>query len=207
MNEMVEKVVEQLNSKKFNACFCGSREELLSEIAEIIGEAAKIARGASVTLDQIGFNDFIEKKLGKTLYDGWRNKGHDMTRREEFRASLCSDVYVSGTNAITEKGELVFVDGTGNRVAALSYGPEKVIIVSSTSKIVKNYSAALTRVKQIAAPKNAVRLNFTENPCMQTGKCMNCQVPTRMCNLHLHMQYPPKGTEYHVLLVEEQLGF
>ena len=138
MNEMVEKVVEQLNSKKFNACFCGSREELLSKIAEIIGEAAKIARGASVTLDQIGFNDFIEKKLGKTLYDGWRNKGHDMTRREEFRASLCSDVYVSGTNAITEKGELVFVDGTGNRVAALSYGPEKVIIVSSTSKIVKN---------------------------------------------------------------------
>ena len=128
---------------------------------------------------------------------------------EEMRAirrqHLLSDVFLSGTNAVTLDGKLVNVDATGNRVGAMLFGPEKVIIVVGINKIVGDVAEAENSVKLWASPPNNKRLGYP-NPCAQTGVCVDCQGPTRICNITTIMHKKPRQTDVHVIVVGEELG-
>jgi hypothetical protein len=123
-------------------------------------------------------------------------------RREMFLA----DVYVSSSNAVTEDGKLYNIDGTGNRVGSMTFGPKKVILVCGINKIVKDLDAAVSRVQNRAAPMNARRLAL-KTPCAETGVCADCASPQRICNVYVVTAKKPVWTDVTVLLVGEPLGF
>ena len=122
------------------------------------------------------------------------------------RAQLTADAFLTGSNAVTMDGRLVNTDGSGNRVAAMIFGPGKVIVVAGVNKIVRDVEEAEERIRKTAAPINNRRLNLP-NPCVKTGECMDCQGPTRICNVTTILHKRPKLTEMHVILVGEELGF
>lgn len=122
------------------------------------------------------------------------------------RKQLTCDVFLTGTNAVTIDGRLVNTDGVGNRVAAMIFGPKKVIIAVGINKIVKDIAEAEKRIKLYAAPMNNKRLNLP-NPCIRTGECMDCQGPTRICNVTTILNKRPMLTDIHIFVVGEDLGF
>ena len=125
--------------------------------------------------------------------------------KEIYRKSFFCDAYFTSTNAITEEGELYNVDGNGNRVAAMLYGPDKVIVIAGVNKIVKDINEAIYRVENLAAPANAKRLN-RKTPCTVTGKCMNCNSPERICREYTVIRKPVPNRIF-VLLLNEEYGY
>jgi hypothetical protein len=113
---------------------------------------------------------------------------------------------MTSANAITLDGQIVNVDSLGNRVAAMIFGPKKVIIVAGINKIVRNVADGQERIKMIAAPLNVKRIGH-RNPCIQTGQCMDCQLPTRICNITTIMHKKPAATDVHVLIIGDCMGF
>jgi hypothetical protein len=125
---------------------------------------------------------------------------------EIMRRQLTCDLFLTSSNAVTLSGWLVNIDGNGNRVAALTFGPKKVIVVAGRNKLVDgDLTAAIHRVKNIAAPPNAKRLNCN-TPCAKTGFCANCNSPDRICRIIHVMDRKPRVADLHVLIVNEDLG-
>jgi hypothetical protein len=122
------------------------------------------------------------------------------------RQQLTCDLFLTGINAITQEGWLVNVDGAGNRVAAMTFGPEKVIAVAGINKICKDLDAALERIRYLAGPLNNKRL-ARPNPCTQTGVCMNCQGESRICNIYSVLRHRPAISDFTVVLIGESLGY
>ena len=125
--------------------------------------------------------------------------------KQIYREAFFCDAYFTSTNAITEDGELYNVDGNGNRVAAMLYGPDKVIVIAGVNKIVKNINEAISRVENLAAPANAKRLN-RKTPCVITGKCMNCNSPERICREYTVIRKPAPNRIF-ILLLNENYGY
>ncbi len=205
-NETVgNKVVDALKKNGFEAEFFATGAEAAEKILELVPETASVGFGGSWTLKAIGIAEKLTAR-GNTLLDhgtpGLTNDEKLAIRRKQ----LTCDVFLSGTNAVTMDGTLVNVDGFGNRVAAMIFGPGKVIVVLGANKIVKDLDAAEERIRTKAAPINNKRLG-TPNPCTQTGICMDCQGPTRICNVTTILRKRPRGTSFHVLLVGEEFGF
>lgn len=123
-----------------------------------------------------------------------------------YRAAFSADAYFCSTNAITENGELYNVDGNGNRVAAMLYGPDKVILVVGINKIVKNVEEAINRNKFIAAPANTKRLN-KKTPCAKVGYCMDCNSEERICNEYTLIKRQRVSDRIHVIFLNEELGY
>ena len=137
-------------------------------------------------------------------------------REHRFKADVfetkeeCLDYirnYLSSSNAVTMDGQLYNVDGNGNRVAALTYGPEHVLVICGVNKIVKNLEEAELRVRNVAAPANCVRLHKDSNPCTKTGTCMDCRLPSRICSVGSVLFRSHVEGRIHVLLVNEELGY
>jgi hypothetical protein len=123
-----------------------------------------------------------------------------------LKRQLTSDVFISGSNAVTLEGEILNVDGTGNRVAALSFGPTKTIVVVGINKIVRDMDEAFARLETYAAPMNNKRLD-KPNPCVKAGVCMDCDGDTRLCRVYNIMRKRPSGTDFTVIIVGEDLGY
>ena len=133
--------------------------------------------------------------------------GLSRTQIEEiYRKSFFTDTYLTSTNAITEDGELYNVDGNGNRVAAMIYGPKSVIVVAGINKIVKNVDEAVERVRRVAAPANSIRLN-KNTPCTKTGYCANCRTDDRICCTYTVFGQQREKNRIKVILVGESLGY
>ena len=122
------------------------------------------------------------------------------------RKQLTSDVFIASSNAVTLDGEIVNMDGSGNRVAALSFGPKRVIVIMGANKIVKDEVEARRRIAMTAAPMNADRLN-RKTPCVITGVCANCNSPERICSITSIMHKAPSTSDFHVIIVGEALGY
>jgi hypothetical protein len=133
-----------------------------------------------------------------------------LSRDERFdvmRRQLTCDLFLTGTNALTLSGELVNIDATGNRVAAMFFGPRKVIVVAGRNKLVDGTTRdAIARVKNWATPPNARRLNF-KSPCASTGFCSDCNSPDRLCRVTTIIDRKPRFTDVRVLVVNADLGF
>ena len=160
--------------------------------------------GGSVTLQELNLFDVLSKNNQVT----WHNKMPDGLTVQQARLKACqSEIYISSVNGISENGEIVNIDHTGNRVAALSYGPKKIYLVIGSNKVAPTFDLALDRARNVAAPLNAKRLN-RKTPCAIKGdRCYDCDSPDRICrNLSVFWE-KPMGAEYEVILIDEKLGF
>jgi len=199
------KVVEALQKNGFQAVYCKSRDEAAAEILRLIPEPGTVGLGGSRTVGELGVVDTL-KKRGNTILD---HSAPGLTNEEKMqvrRSQLTCDVFLTSTNAVTMDGRLVNTDGNGNRVAAMIFGPGKVIVVAGINKVARDVAEAEDRIRRVAAPMNNKRLN-TPNPCVKTGVCMDCQGPTRICNVTTILNKRPGSTDMHVIIVGEELGF
>lgn len=197
--------VEALQKNRFKAVFCETAQEALQQILAMIAPDATVGIGGSWTLMQLGVVEKLEER-GNTVYCHHKQGLTPEKVLEIRRKQLTCDVFLAGANAITLDGRLVNTDATGNRVAAMIFGPKKIIIIAGTNKIVNNVAEAEERIKQIAAPLNSKRLK-RPNPCVETGRCMDCQGPTRICNVTTIMNKCPAVSDIHIFIVGEELGF
>jgi len=208
-NELLAKnVINSLIKRNFNAFYCKDKESANKKILELISKEDVISWGGSITLDELGIKKYLDENEYKTID---RDKATSNIEREELTfKSLSSDVFLMSANAISQNGEIVNIDGLGNRVAALCFGPKKVIIVAGVNKITTNLETALDRAKNYAAPINAQRINSLheiKTPCTISGCCMDCKAQTSICVQTLITRISrPKG-RINVILVNEDLGF
>jgi len=199
------KAVEALTKNNFTATYVKTREEAIQQITALIPADATVGVGGSWTIQEIGLDTALENR-GNTMFN--HNKpGLSPAEANELRhKELSCDVFLTGTNAITLNGEVVNVDGVGNRVAAMIFGPKKVIIIVGVNKITRDIVEAQNRIELYAAPLNNKRLNKT-NPCVKTGECMDCNSPGRICNVTTIMHKRPALTDMHIVIIGEELGF
>ena len=200
-----EKVVKALAKNNFQAYYVANRAEAVSKVLSLIPAGATIGVGGSWTLKELAIPDQLEKQ-GHEVFDHNR-PGLTMEQSVALRhKELSYDVFISSTNAITLDGQLVNTDGSGNRVAAMSFGPKKVIVVVGVNKIVSDLDAAMERIELYAAPINNKRLD-RPNPCTVAGVCMDCQGASRICNITTILHKRPPMIDFHVVVVGEELGF
>ena len=205
---LIKTVIKNLEKRNFSAYYCESGKDAVIKVSELINKEDIIAWGGSVTLDELKIKEYLENNGYKTINrDKAKNKEEKVKMIYE---GLNSDVYLMSANAITEEGVLVNIDGTGNRVAALCFGPKRVIVIAGVNKIAKTLDDAVSRARNTAAPINAKRVSGfmeVETPCIKTGSCMNCKSETSICTQVLTTRLSnPKG-RIHVILVNENLGY
>lgn len=201
----IEKTLESLNKKGFKAVLVKDAKEALDYVLSVVGKDESVGVGGSMTIQETGIADALIDR-GNTVYWHWIAKKLGQDEAATRKKAMAADAYLSSSNAITEGGDLVNIDGSGNRVASMFYGPDKVIIVAGKNKITSNPHTAVARIKSVACPKNARRLGL-DTPCAKTDKCEECTVASRMCNITVRLQYPPKGKQIHVVLIDGDFGY
>ncbi len=205
VEQISKHVVEALKKNGFNAYFVKSGKEAVNKVLELIPKNAKVGIGGSATIRELKIPDILAEKGCEVI----RHDVPGLSPEEQFqirRRELLADVFLASANAITLDGKIVSMDGTGNRVAAMAFGPKMVILVAGVNKVVKDLEDAIWRIKNVAAPMNAKRLKRNV-PCVKDGMCKDCNTPDRICNILLVLEKRPSLTEYHVILVGEELGF
>jgi hypothetical protein len=205
IEERARKTVEKLEAHDFKALYMKSRQEAVEEIWKYITPKTRVGAAGSITIRELGILDQLEKQ-GNIVYDHWK-PGLSKEKILEIRKSqMTSDLFLGSVNAITMNGEMVNIDGAGNRVNSHIFGPGKVILVVGYNKIVEDVQEGIKRVKNVAAPINAKRLNI-DVPCAKLGKCVDCNSPNRICRVVVIHERRPSLTDILVILVGEELGF
>lgn len=202
---LAARVVEALKKNNFSASYVATGKEAAEKILSMVPANASVGIGGSWTLNQLAIPQQLADR-GNTVLD--HNKP-GLAPEETLairRQQLTCDVFMSSTNAITLDGKLVNVDGAGNRVAAMIFGPKKTIIVAGMNKLAYDVADAEKRIKLHAAPVNNKRLD-RPNPCVKTGQCMDCQGPTRICNVTTIINKRPGPSDIEIILIGEELGF
>lgn len=201
----IEKTMKALKTNGIDATFITSREALLQQLEILTKPGDTVACGGSVTLEETGVLDYL--RSGRFVFlDRYLPNNTPEDVNKIFYQSLTSDVYFMSSNAITEDGKLYNVDRNGNRIAALTFGPKKVIVIAGYNKIVADEHAAAKRVKTIAAPKNAARLHLNTS-CIKTGFCVECKSEDTICCYKLVTKKQAIKGRIHVLLLNEVLGY
>ena len=198
----LERLKKKLEERQFAVTLLKRKEEVLPFLKSAVPEGASIGVGGSVTLDECGVIEWLTDNPNYRFIDRY----HTDDRRRAFRESLLADVFLMSTNAVTMDGILYNVDGTGNRAAALIYGPDQVYVIAGVNKIAENLDAAIARVEQTAAPINNVRLK-KPNPCTAFGECVHCNESSSICNQFVFTRRCQPPGRIHVVLVNEELGY
>lgn len=196
-----EKIIKGLASRNMTGYYAKSKEEALKIALDLIPEGSSVARGGSMSVNEIGLADALVN--GNYEYCN-RDAVTDKRAAELF--AYDADVFIGSANAITEDGVLVNIDGNANRVSAIAYGPRKVVLVVGMNKVSADVDAAMKRARNEAAPINAQRFGLN-TPCSSTGSCMNCKVPDTICCQFLITRYSKHKDRIHVILVNDNLGF
>jgi L-lactate utilization protein LutB len=196
---------EALRRNGFDARFARSGAEALEMVASFVEPGMKVGFGGSMTLRAIGAPERV-KAMGAELLDHNVPGLSPERKLEVLRAQLTCDLFLSGSNAITLEGDIVNVDGNGNRVAALTFGPRKTVVVAGANKIVRDLDEALARIETDASPMNNKRLD-KPNPCARTGTCEDCRGESRICRVYQILRRRPFLSDFSVILVGEALGF
>ena len=207
----LERTVKALQMNRMDACWVSTKEEALEKIRALLQKGSTVTCGGSMTLAECGIMELLRS-------GDYRFLDRAAVPQEEvpavYRAAFSADAFLMSSNAVTEQGELYNVDGNGNRVAALIYGPKEVIVVAGANKIVPDIPAAVQRVKRLAAPVNAMRLN-QDTPCSGCGLCAGvkgdlaagCRAPQRICCSYVVSGFQRVPDRVHVILVAENLGY
>ena len=205
-NELkINRTIESLKKNNMNGYYAKSREELIDIIEGIVKSGSKVSCGGSMTLFETGVIEHL--RCGR--YEFLDRYKEGLTKEDVvdiYKKAFFADAYFVSSNAVTEKGELYNVDGNGNRVAAMLYGPDKVIVICGINKIVKDVDEAIKRNRECAAPINAKRLN-KKTPCTKVGYCMDCNIPERICNEYTLIKRQSNPERIHVIFLNENIGY
>ncbi|MBW2148636.1 MAG: lactate utilization protein [Deltaproteobacteria bacterium] len=204
MEKRAQRAVDALRRNWMEAEFVPTSAQAVEKIMAMIPDGASVGIGGSVTLGQIGLVQALADRPVKLLNPfskGVSPEEGGRLRREIFTA----DYFLTGTNAVTENGELYNIDATGNRVGAMFFGPGRSIVVTGHNKIVRDLHAAHRRVKEWAAPMNARRLGY-KTPCAETGVCSDCSSQERICRVNVTISKQPRFSNIHVFIIGETLG-
>ncbi|MBS3917420.1 MAG: lactate utilization protein [Deltaproteobacteria bacterium] len=202
--KQVERTINALKKNNFEAVFVPDSKSACEEVMKQIPDGATVGVGGSVTLGQIGLLEALGNRKIRFIWPMRQGKTPEEVL-DLVRQSFSADLFLSGTNAVTEDGRLFNVDASGNRVGAMLMGPKKVIIVCGVNKIVKDIEAAEKKLKAWIAPQNAKRLG-RKTPCAETGVCADCKSPDRICNIYVTLAKKPSRNEMTIILVGESLG-
>ena len=205
LNQQGQEMVKSLERNRFSAVYFETGEAALNELLATIPVDATVGIAGSWTLMQLNVVEKLEAR-GNTVFCHHKPGLTPEEVMDTRRKQLTCDVFLTGTNAITKDGRLVNVDGVGNRVAAMIFGPKKEIVFAGLNKVVEDLDAAQERIRTIAAPLNNKRLN-RPNPCVETGHCMDCQGPTRLCNAVTVLHKKPTMSDIHIWLFADSLGY
>ena len=198
---LAQKVIKGLKSRNMTGYYAKDKEEALKLALDLIPEGSTVTMGGAMSAHEIG--------LVKTLKEGNYNfidRDDYEDKRQAALLAYDADVFLSSTNAMTEDGILVNIDGNSNRVSAIAHGPKKVVMIVGMNKVCSDVDGALKRARNVAAPINAQRFAIT-TPCTQTGSCMNCKSADTICCNFLITRYSRHTDRIHVILVNESLGF
>lgn len=197
------KVAENFNKRGFEAYYCPTKEDALAKAISLIPEEHVVSWGGSVSINDIGLRLYvlehrqvIDRDTAKTPEE----------RQELLRKALLCDTYIMGTNAATEDGQLYNIDGTGNRVAALIFGPKQVIVIVGMNKVDPTLETAISRARTVASPMNMQRFS-KKTPCAVTGMCADCLSPDSICNQMVRTRRCAPAGRIKVILVGENVGF
>jgi L-lactate utilization protein LutB len=208
-NVRLQSLQSALEKNQFDVHLAADAREAYQLAADKIIPAlapTTISWGGSITFATSGLYQFLRKHPDYTILDTYDKSLSPDEMIERRRKALLTDLFITGTNAVTEKGQLVNLDMIGNRVAALTFGPKAVIVMAGRNKITPDLTSAMERVKHYAAPVNVMRLE-KNTPCLTTGICQNCKAPDRICNHWTITEKSfPKG-RIIVILINQDLGF
>lgn len=202
--ELLKRVANNLNSNFFNAYYFHTRSEAQKHIFSRIQKGMKIAFGGSMTVRELNIQNYAIGE-GAIVFDHNAVGLSDEDKLHIMREQLTSDLFICSSNAITTDGFLVNVDGNGNRVAAMIFGPKKVMIVAGINKIVHSEEEAFNRLKFVAGPMNMKRLD-RNTPCGADGTCHNCSSSSRGCRAYTVLRKRPSLTPTEVILIDEVIG-
>lgn len=201
---IAQKTVQALQNNGFHSIYVQSKEEAANFIMYHVNTGSRVGIGGSISIKNLNVEHNIIEKGGTIL-------NHSLGRTQDekleiMRSELTSDLYLCSSNAVTLDGHLVNIDGSGNRIAAMTFGPKKVIVVVGINKIVKDDAAAYERIRYIASPMNNKRLNYN-NPCVASGICSECNSKERICRIYSTIKYKPLRSDISIIIVGEQLGY
>lgn len=201
---LATQIVKALQSRNFDAYYVENSADAVQKALSLIPQDHVVSWGGSATLEQTGLLDAVKK----------RNKVIDRDlapNREEktalMRQALLADTFLTSANAISEDGQIVNIDGTGNRIAATIFGPTNVIFIIGMNKVCKTLDDAMSRARNYAAPVNAQRFDDLNTPCHQTGSCSDCKSDHCICAYSLTTRFSKPAHKIKVILVNEVLGF
>lgn len=197
-------LIKNLRSRHFDAYYCETKEAALRQALNLIPEGASVGWGGSVTAEEVGLIDAVRNGNYRPIDRDTGKTPEERTRI--MKQALLSDVFLTGSNAISLDGQLVNIDGTGNRVAAIVYGPDSILVIAGMNKVEDTLEAAMTRARTVAAPTNSQRFDV-QTPCNTTGVCADCKSPQCICNQILITRHCRPAGRMKVILVGEDLGF
>ena len=199
-----QKIIDNFKARNIEVSFFDNLQDAKAEIIALIPEEASIGIGHSATLEAMGIVESLSDR-GNEVYDKTKAKTKEEIR-ELKRKALLTDWYISSSNAVSIEGHIVNIDHSGNRVAALTYGPNNVIIIVGINKLTDNLESAINRAKNTASPQNAKRAGFNP-PCVQSGHCIDCKSDQRVCNYLSIIQGQHEKDRMKLFIVNEELGF
>ena len=204
-NEVLgNRVVKALESRNMEAYYVKTKEAALAKALELIPEGSSISWGGTMSAQEIGLTDALHKG-NYDVYDREQVETREEKEKIAHQALNC-DFFIGSTNALSEDGVLVNVDGNANRVAAFAYGPKNVLLIVGMNKVVKTEADAMSRARNEAAPINAQRFGVN-TPCVKNGSCFNCKSPQCICCLILITRFSKVPKRTKIILVDENLGF
>ena len=199
-----ELLVKNLKKRHFDAVYCDTKEEALKQALSWIPEGSTVGWGGATSAQQIGLMAALNAGNYKTLD---RDKCNTVEEREIVaKQCLTANVFITGANALSMDGEMVNIDGNGNRVAAVIYGPDSVVVIAGMNKVTDDLESAITRARTVAAPINQQRFGL-KNPCTVTGTCADCKSETCICNHIVVTRHCRPVGRIKFILVGEELGF
>ena len=196
----IEKTMESLKKNGYEVSVFNSATEAADYLNQSI-DGKSVGFGGSITLQDLGIYDMLAEH--NTCHWHWPKSGKAMP--EVVKAAADADIYLTSVNALSENGEMVNIDGTGNRVAAIVYGPKEVIVIAGMNKVMDTLEDAITRARTVAAPLNQQRFGLP-NPCTTTGTCADCKSETCICNQILITRHCRPVGRIKFILVGEDLG-
>ena len=198
------RLVKQLNRRNMEAYYCATADEAAKKVLSLIDDGSSVSWGGSVTLRSMGLPDMLRQRGTLEVLDRDLAQSPEEAQAIYLRA-FSADFYLTSANALSEDGVIVNIDGNGNRVAAITWGPKKVIFVIGLNKVAPTVEAALARARSTASPINAARFDI-KTPCQTDGTCHNCNSTDSICNYVHFLRNSPKG-RHVVVLVGENLGY
>lgn len=199
----LKRAAEQFARRGFVCRTFADGAEALKALTATLSAGERVAMGGSMTLQELGVYEALRAQGHEVLWH-WRVPPAEAARVR--REAMDADVYLTSSNAVIEDGRLFNTDGTGNRVAAMFFGPPRVIVIAGRNKLVEDCAAAVERIKTVAAPRNAERLG-RNLPCRVTGRCQDCRSPERMCQVTACIEHRLDGRTLEVWLVDQDLGY